>query len=101
MKNPTLFILLTLSSLLSSCSSMNSKFSCNATAGDNCLSMDEVNAMTEGKTIKILPPTRPRVRPLIKADVKRIWIAPHVDVQGRNHPSEYVYVPKHQEETTA
>lgn len=31
---------------LSSCSTMNSEFSCNKTAKDSCLSIEEVDAMT-------------------------------------------------------
>lgn len=33
----------------SGCSTVNESFSCNKTAGDSCLTMDEVNAMTEEK----------------------------------------------------
>lgn len=33
--------------LSSGCSAVNGSFSCNKTAGDSCLTMDEVNAMTE------------------------------------------------------
>ena len=31
---------------LSACSPINSSFSCNATAGDNCLTIEQVDAMT-------------------------------------------------------
>lgn len=101
MKIHSLLSVLMLASLLSSCSSMNSNFSCNVTAGDNCLSMDEVNAMTEVKAIKILPPTHERQKSLIKASVKRLWLVPHADKQGKNHPGEYVYVPEITGEKTA
>ncbi len=41
-------ILITLAMMaISGCTTMNESFSCNKTAGDGCLSMDEVNAMTE------------------------------------------------------
>lgn len=33
-------------SLLSACSAVNSDFSCKATAGDSCLTIEEVDAMT-------------------------------------------------------
>ncbi|KTC81741.1 conjugative transfer protein [Legionella cherrii] len=35
-----------LSALLSGCGTMNSNFSCNATAGDSCLTIEQVDAMT-------------------------------------------------------
>ena len=36
----------TTSFLISACSPMNSEFSCNATAGDSCLTIEQVDAMT-------------------------------------------------------
>lgn len=33
--------------LLAACSTMNSHFSCNVTAGDSCLTIEEVDAMTD------------------------------------------------------
>lgn len=38
---------LILCSFLVSCSAMNSKFSCNVTSGDSCLTIEEVEAMTQ------------------------------------------------------
>jgi hypothetical protein len=35
-----------ISFLMSGCSPMNSEFSCNATAGDSCLTIEQVDAMT-------------------------------------------------------
>ncbi len=32
--------------LMSACSPMNSEFSCNATAGDSCMTIEQVDAMT-------------------------------------------------------
>ena len=32
--------------LMSACSPINSKFSCNATAGDSCMTIEQVDAMT-------------------------------------------------------
>lgn len=34
---------------MTGCASMNESFSCNETATDSCLTIDEVNAMTEPK----------------------------------------------------
>ena len=35
---------------LNACAPINTQFSCNETAGDRCLSIEEVNAMTEKMT---------------------------------------------------
>lgn len=35
-----------ISLMLTGCSTMNSNFSCNATAGDSCLSIEQVDSMT-------------------------------------------------------
>lgn len=67
---------------------MNSEFSCNATAGDRCLSIEEVNAMTE-----VEPPIRrpysapiPTRAPLRRAEnAQTIWIAPWTDEKGQIH----------------
>lgn len=80
---------------LSACSSMNSKFSCNVTAGDSCLSMDDVNAMTENPApIRARPIPKNQHHPLLKAQVKRVWIAPWSDSKGVKHQGELVYVPE-------
>lgn len=42
--------------LSSGCSTVNESFSCNKTAGDSCLTMDEVNAMTEEKGTYVRKP---------------------------------------------
>lgn len=42
--------------LLTSCTTMNSEFSCNTTANDNCMTIEQIDAMTrfadEEKTLK-------------------------------------------------
>ena len=43
----THFSLIGLVMLSSACAPINTKFSCNSTADDKCLSIEEVNAMTE------------------------------------------------------
>lgn len=42
----SLLSLTVLTMLLTGCGTMNSNFSCNATAGDSCLSIEEVDSMT-------------------------------------------------------
>ena len=68
---------LTLGLALSACAPINTQFSCNETAGDKCLSIEEVNAMTE-----------PQAEPSSHA----IWIAPWVDKEGRLHENDSLFV---------
>lgn len=51
MKLNTLLLLSVL--VLPACSTVNETLSCNETAGDSCLTMDEVNAMTEEKGVYV------------------------------------------------
>lgn len=74
---------------LTACSS-TSNFSCNATAGDTCLSLDEVNAMTESHVVHYPNQASKTPKPLMKAEMKRIWVAPSGKRQGKG---ELVYVP--------
>lgn len=46
MKPGLLCFISILSALLTGCGTMNSNFSCNATAGDSCLTIEQVDAMT-------------------------------------------------------
>ena len=80
----------------SGCSTVNSDFSCNATAVDRCMSIDEVNAMTEGKSIRESPPKSKRVgqyKHHSSYKKTRIWIAPWTDSLGASHQGELVYAP--------
>lgn len=87
---------------LSGCSSMNSKFSCNMTAGDGCMTMEDINALTEGRK-----PQRPVERitkekqRFIKAETKRIWVAPWTDDKGISHQGKLVYIPSVKSEDLA
>ncbi|MCE3045414.1 conjugal transfer protein [Legionella sp. 16cNR16C] len=48
-----------LSVLLTGCGTMNSNFSCNVTAGDSCLTIEQVDAMTRfADDVKTDPPKR-------------------------------------------
>ena len=42
--------------LASACAPVNSKFSCNATAGDSCLTIEQVDAMTQYANGNQIPP---------------------------------------------
>lgn len=81
-------------SLVTSCSSMNSSFSCNLTAGDSCMTMEEVNALTEGKTIHIIRKIQIAPAPVLKTQNRRIWIAPYIDSKGIKHDGAWMNVPE-------
>ena len=71
---------------LAACSNMNTRFSCNATAGDSCLGIAEVDAMTE-KTNQVLKSNEP------KGNVVRIWFGPWHDSNGVHHGAHTVEHP--------
>jgi len=86
--------------LLGGCSIMNDKFSCNLTATDNCLTIDEVNAMTEGKSVvKIEKRSRSQVWQSQRltdnknSEGDKLWIAPRKDEKGIMHGSSLVFIP--------
>lgn len=102
--------------LLSGCAGLNSSFGCNATAGDNCSTVDRVNhqamvgaydnALSQAQRLKTPGATRGLVRETTRYNVKaptagepvrygesiqRIWIAPYEDQAGIYHEPSYVY----------
>jgi len=96
-------ILLLNLSALCACSPVNTQFSCNATAGDHCLSIEEVNAMTESHE-EHNGRWRERVRPApMKAhretpngsrlanNTQTIWVAPWTDEHGIRHQDGTLY----------
>jgi hypothetical protein len=100
MKNVIKVLLVLTPFLFCGCSIMNDKFSCNLTASDNCLTIDEVNAMTEGKSvIKIKKRTKSQVwkgQRLVdnkKSAGDKLWIAPRKDEKGVMHGSSLVFIP--------
>lgn len=78
--------LLILPLLLSACGGpVNTYFSCNKTAGDSCLSIEEVDAMTQfanaGKVVSGKKPVRKPYRQLAQLEnEKNLWI-----VKGGRH----------------
>ena len=63
MKRPMFSLMPLMAVLLAGCGTMNSNFSCNATAGDSCLTIEQVDAMTRfADDIKPLPPRRGKLR---------------------------------------
>jgi conjugal transfer pilus assembly protein TraV len=90
---------------LAGCAPVNTQFSCNATASDRCLSIEEVDAMTQSGSINT-PHKRPmshRWNPAdMKADNRRsqsqmasktqtIWIAPWTDETGQLHQNDTLF----------
>ncbi|HAU1718461.1 TPA: TraV family lipoprotein [Legionella pneumophila] len=58
MKHPMFVLMPIISVFLTGCGTMNSNFSCNATAGDSCLTIEQVDAMT--RFADDVKPTYPR-----------------------------------------
>lgn len=95
--------------LLSACSPMNTQFSCNATAGDHCLSIEEVNAMTESheehagiwrERVRVAPKNTRRSSMKSQQwthNTQTIWVAPWTDKQGVRHQDDTLYaaIPSH------
>lgn len=92
-------------SLLVGCAPINTNFSCNATAGDRCLSIEEVDAMTQPTSTTTKPHrlSSHRWDPAeMKADnrssqlnmaskTQTIWIAPWRDEMGRLHQNDALF----------
>lgn len=66
--------------LLSACAPINTEFSCNATAADRCLSIEEVNAMTEFHERKV------------KTSKQTVLLAPWKDANGVVHENDTVFI---------
>jgi hypothetical protein len=68
--------------LLSACSPMNSEFSCNATAGDSCMTIEQVDAMTRFADVgrKKYGSTAEKHSQLVaqnQPESSLVWVAPH------------------------
>lgn len=75
--------------VLSACAPINTQFSCNETAGDKCLSIEEVHAMTERHVDKDVPLSGDCTTCNRK---QAIWLAPWKDKNGRVHQDEMTFV---------
>ena len=65
MKHTLVVLMPIFSMFLTGCGTMNSNFSCNATAGDSCLTIEQVDAMT--RFADDVKPVAPR-RGMMKAE---------------------------------
>lgn len=91
MRHPMFVLMPLMAVLLTGCSTMNSNFSCNATAGDSCLTIEQVDAMT--RFADEVQPTRPIPR-MMKAENnlqgkiitpnkgQSVWVAKTVEGQS-------------------
>lgn len=63
---------------LSGCATMNSDFSCNNTAKDSCLTIEQVDALTRFADEPPLTAPKARHHTLYKADINEplLWVAP-------------------------
>ena len=78
--------------LNSACAPINTQFSCNATADDRCLSIEEVNAMTEvDEAKKPIHVRRIHARHARLAHTQTIWIAPWTDEKGIRHTNDTLF----------
>ena len=104
MKSQMKALMLILSfSALCACSPVNTQFSCNATAGDHCLSIEEVNAMTESheehngnwrERVRSAPMKAERASPKdsrLANNTQTIWVAPWTDAHGVRHQDGTLY----------
>lgn len=87
-------------SATTACAPINSKFSCDATAGDACLNVDEADKMaSQGITLDTLQQQKnqgsqksPTNVPVNPNETQRIWVAPYTDDNGQYHDGHYVYI---------
>ena len=86
--------------VLTACAPINTQFTCNATAGDRCLSIEEVNAMTEDNDAPIYKKEshrrlqKPICRSCNKVQTSKsqtIWLAPWKDEKGRVHENDTLF----------
>lgn len=79
-------LMIVISVFLTSCSTMNSNFSCNITAGDSCLTIEQVDAMTafaDDRTPKRLMKaeshhSNPQGKLIKQANGQSLWLAQNI-----------------------
>lgn len=97
---PSMFLLGSVM-LLNACAPMNTEFSCNATAGDKCINVEEADQMSkEGITLDNLPPNAspnqkgqaPKNVGVNANNTQRIWVASYTDASGEYHEAHYILI---------
>lgn len=103
MKLVSFLLLALLAAMHSSCASMNDEFSCSKSAFDHCLDIEDVDAMTEGKTVvKRTTVIRKQQwaaeenldKETVASAQRPVWIAPYRDEKGQTHGSKLLYADK-------
>lgn len=97
---------------LMSCGTMNSEFSCKVTAGDSCLTIEQVDAMTrfadgadsQYRPLKTIHKTRnssksEKLYLTEKDNAQPIWVASWKDKAGRFHQAGRLYAGRLQKHT--
>ena len=98
-----------------SCSVMNTNFSCNKTAGDCCMTTEQVDSMTrfaddvdtDFKEKSTRTKTRrfgknyPRPNVSQKNDAQSIWVSPYVDRRGNQHKETMLFAGRDTERSNA
>lgn len=88
-KLTVLLMVLPLTACMNISSPMNTEFSCNATAGDSCLNIEEVNEMTKSHYTKPKAPSL-QCTTCVRKRTQSIWIPPMVDAKGQTHHANVV-----------
>lgn len=76
---------------LNACAPINTQFSCNETAGDRCLSIEEVNAMTSMNDKDVPLSGAKSTCKTCKSNRQTIWLAPWRDSQGHLHENDTLF----------
>ena len=84
-------ILISLASILSGCATMDGTLSCNQTAFDSCMTIEQADRLSTRKVKEVMPSNYKRTSNSI--DTKSLAgstmvISPWVDVQGQSHSGE-------------
>lgn len=75
---------------LSACAPINTQFSCNETARDKCLSIEETYAMTEQVDRDV--PLHGASSNMLDVNQASIWFAPWKDHEGKLHQGKRVLI---------
>lgn len=88
--------------LMTGCATAESTFSCNSTATDSCMSIDQVNMMTEQRNSKSTPSKSHKSKRVNERNLslngQRIWLSPWVDDEGIKHDGETLHLAKSKSE---
>lgn len=88
--------------LMTGCATAESSFSCNSTATDSCMSIEQVNMMTEQRDLKATSSkshdSKSTEKRHLSLNGQGIWLAPWVDDEGIKHGGETLHISKSKSE---